>query len=458
MSLAHAAVFAAPSSTRSSSVCSSPAANALLRLVWGSATLALRDVSENFSLHNMAGNLVDEVGPDVQLVRVVGGAMHALSESGEMLPLAIGQTRTLPLASGFEVLIEGTSNDDGLLAPIATAALGVFGVTVLGSLALHLGVVSASAFSGSMGDADSEAIDRDQVLRMQRMLTANAELERERDTAIEQSGGETASGTDGLAAKGPSGKLGTVSAPSRDTRYAVQGRHDNPNPQLRAQELREAANFGLIGMLAAYAPTGGPAAEWAKPDAEGRDERNALGNMFGKTIDDANGNGGLGLDGNAEGGGGKGEGIGLRDFGGLGNNRGKDGNGPGGPGGDIGGRGYIAGGHVPKAKWPREADVRANGGHLPAEVIQRTVRQNFGRFRACYESGLRTNPLLRGRVTTRFIIDRTGAVGLTADGGSDIGDASVISCVVRSFGSLSFAAPEGGTVTVTYPLVFSAES
>ena len=94
-------------------------------------------------------------------------------------------------------------------------------------------------------------------------------------------------------------------------------------------------------------------------------------------------------------------------------------------------------------------------GRLPPEVIQRIVRQNFGRFRLCYENGLRNNPNLQGRVTVKFIIDRSGAVSMTADGGSDIPDGSVVGCVVRGFGNLSFPQPEGGMVTVVYPIMFN---
>ncbi len=52
----------------------------------------------------------------------------------------------------------------------------------------------------------------------------------------------------------------------------------------------------------------------------------------------------------------------------------------------------------------------ASSGRLPPEVIQRIVRQNFGRFRLCYENGLRNNPNLQGRVSVRFVIGRDGAV------------------------------------------------
>jgi hypothetical protein len=97
-------------------------------------------------------------------------------------------------------------------------------------------------------------------------------------------------------------------------------------------------------------------------------------------------------------------------------------------------------------------------GRLPPEVISRIVRANMGRFRTCYENGLRTNPNLQGKVTTKFVIDRSGAVSSAADGGSDLPDRQVVQCVVRGFGNLSFPQPEGGVVTVSYPIVFNPGS
>ena len=94
-------------------------------------------------------------------------------------------------------------------------------------------------------------------------------------------------------------------------------------------------------------------------------------------------------------------------------------------------------------------------GRLPAEVIQRIVRQNFGRFRLCYENGLRTKPKLQGRVSVKFVIDPNGAVESVGNAGSDMPDAGVVSCVQRAFYGLSFPQPEEGMVTVTYPITFS---
>ncbi len=143
------------------------------------------------------------------------------------------------------------------------------------------------------------------------------------------------------------------------------------------------------------------------------------------------------------------DGIGLGLTGGLGHGAGA------GSGQGIGsGRGRLGGAHKMAAPRLREGAVSVNG-RMPPEVIQRIVRQNFGRFRLCYENGLRNNPNLAGRVSVRFVIDKSGGVGMTADGGSDLPDAGVVQCIVRGFGNLSFPQPEGGMVTVVYPMSFS---
>ncbi|MGH7286254.1 MAG: AgmX/PglI C-terminal domain-containing protein, partial [Polyangiaceae bacterium] len=121
------------------------------------------------------------------------------------------------------------------------------------------------------------------------------------------------------------------------------------------------------------------------------------------------------------------------------------------------GRDRLPGTYVPKAgPTVRTLAIDVNG-HIPPEVIQRIVRQNAGRYRACYEAGLRTNPSLSGRVAVMFVIGRDGAVSLSADAGaqSDMPDMSVRNCVVKSFYNLSFPQPQGGTVRVTYPLMFT---
>jgi hypothetical protein len=99
--------------------------------------------------------------------------------------------------------------------------------------------------------------------------------------------------------------------------------------------------------------------------------------------------------------------------------------------------------------------IEGVNGHLPPVVIQRVVIQNFRRVRLCYENGIKNNPNLQGRVTIKFVIGLGGAVELAKDGGSGMPDTDVIDCVVRSFSKLEFPPPEGGKVTVVYPIQFS---
>jgi hypothetical protein len=200
---------------------------------------------------------------------------------------------------------------------------------------------------------------------------------------------------------------------------------------------RESASFGMIGL--------------ASSPADGRfeqDEKSVPDNVAGESISDSFGAGGLGLagvgegEGEGEGGGGRGEGIGLGRFGQLGH-----------AAGTGNGRGRLAGSHAVPAPRIREGATLVSG-RLPPEVVQRIVRQNFGRFRLCYENGLRSDANLRGRVTVRFVIDLSGAVSMTADGGSDLPEQGVVQCVVRAFGNLTFPAPSA-MVTVVYPIDFA---
>ena len=103
---------------------------------------------------------------------------------------------------------------------------------------------------------------------------------------------------------------------------------------------------------------------------------------------------------------------------------------------------------APPGPTVRESGLVANG-RLRVEVISRIVRVNRGRFLHCYEAGLAQNPALRGRVGVRFVIGKDGNVMFTTDGGSDLPDAGVCGCVQSVFRSLSFPAPDSGTVMVS---------
>ncbi|HEY8040552.1 MAG TPA: DUF2330 domain-containing protein [Polyangiaceae bacterium] len=93
-------------------------------------------------------------------------------------------------------------------------------------------------------------------------------------------------------------------------------------------------------------------------------------------------------------------------------------------------------------------------GPMPLEVIQRIVRQNYGRFRLCYENALRQNPSLKGRVTLSFTVTPAGDVTAVSTAGSDLPDAAAVQCMARGVGNLSFPTAEKPT-KVKYPLELS---
>lgn len=182
------------------------------------------------------------------------------------------------------------------------------------------------------------------------------------------------------------------------------------------------------------------------PRTQGKDQLSAAGQIgnapsIGDSIGDSFGAGGLGLTGVGVGGGGQG----LGDIGTIGHGSGQ---------GFGAGHGRLSGSHRTAPPSVRMGATTVSG-RLPPEVIQRIVRQNFGRFRLCYENGLRSNPNLEGRVAIRFVIGRDGSVSSVGNAGSSMPDSNVTSCVARAFYGLSFPQPEGGIVSVTYPISFS---
>jgi pSer/pThr/pTyr-binding forkhead associated (FHA) protein len=322
------------------------------------------------------------------------------------------------------------------------------------SLAAVGGLVAAMAFFvPPMGLTDDEELDKDALYLMQQYLKSAAEREQEeKEAEVVQDNSDNKEGGTGTRAKGEEGSMGNPTTKAVNKRYAVQGPKDNPDPHIARQAaLREAMEFGMIGLLntGAAGDPNAPTAPWGRDTSSGSDDVSARGNMWGDEIGDAFGAGGLGLSGIGEGGGGRGEGIGLGNIGTLGHGAGT------GTGQGFGaGHGRLGGSHQTKAPKVRMGATTVSG-RLPPEVIQRIVRQNYGRFRMCYEQGLGRNPNLEGRVSARFVIGRDGAVSNASNGGSDLPDSGVVACVVSAFYGLSFPQPEGGIVTVVYPIMLS---
>jgi hypothetical protein len=327
------------------------------------------------------------------------------------------------------------------------------------SMATFGGLLAGLAyFTPPLGLEDDSAIDKDRLVLVQHYLSALAQREEE---AKKEESPEPAAAPGGEAAAPAPGKPGEAGKPEaarEPAKMAVKGPKDQPYVELNREELRRmASDFGLIGMLrtdAAQNPDA-PFSPFARDVAIGQDDLNARGNMWGMDIGEAAGQNGLhlynngigGLDGPSTGVGIEGISSTLGTFGQCTPGAGKVctfGNSVGRPGGT----------HQGKAPRIRTAAPSVSG-RIPPEVIQRTVRQNFGRFRFCYEQGLAQNPSLEGRVGVRFVIDRTGGVSTASPEPGGMPDSTVARCVAQAFYGLSFPPPDGGIVTVSYPIMFT---
>jgi hypothetical protein len=412
--------------------------------------------------------------------------VSALAASGEALPSAeVAGAFEVPLPAGRSVsarldrseltfrvaaVCAGRKPQLDTAAPFAFASSDAMKF-IAASFVAHAGLLGALAyFLPGLGGTDAEAIDGQNMADMQKLLQATADREEEQQPSDGQGADSPLAnkGDEGQRAEGAEGKMGDRTARPVPARYAIK-RTDSSNEirLVREAAMREMNDTTILGVLASN-PTQDRAlaAAFGGVLENGRDDRNALGNQFfASTLDDALGNGGLRLEGSGPGGGGDGPGIALDGISGLG---------PGGEpwGGNCGAHcgdghhgtdgmghdhGRLLGSHTTRQVSPGRPPTFEGGGNLDPAVVQRIVRQNFGRFRLCYEQGLVGNPALTGRVSTKFIIARDGSVATSQLGDSDMPDAKVSSCIVRSFSGLTFPSHEGSVIQVTYPLVFTPD-
>lgn len=365
---------------------------------------------------------------------------------------------------------------------------------VAASALVHLALLSFVAWaSPALGATYDDTIGVDQHAWMKQRLVSAAEQE--------LAGGPAAlapvasDGGSGDRAAEDEGETGAPDAPERDRRAAIRWRGQSSRPRLPAtrtggEPTLDATGFGMAGLIGGGgAERDEPQATWGDPQAQGTALASAQGGMWGRAIGEAYGAGGLGLSGVGEGGGGRGLGIGLGRVGTIGRGAGS------GRGAGLG-RSHRArpprvrcGHHVedfdsyaaaaaahdraPEAEmvcleWGveepdvcRHWELRASpgcatnvSGRLPPETVQAVLRQNAGRFRLCYQQGLREQPALEGQVVTRFVIQRDGSVARATATGA-LPDAGVKACIANALSTVTFPPPEGGVVNVTYPLMLT---
>jgi hypothetical protein len=236
--------------------------------------------------------------------------------------------------------------------------------------------------------------------------------------------------------KGDEGQMGKKDAPKTNARSAPKAIDPNAKDQVRRMGLLGALGRGGGGGLSTIMGQGGL----------GGDLKGAVGNMFGPTVGDSYGLGGLGIRGSGSGGGGQGETIGIGAVGTKGR------------GGGLGSYGTGVGGLGKKGD--RDVSVSAGSavvmGSIDRELVRKVIQDHAAQIRYCYEQQLALNPKLSGKVSIKWIINADGsATGAQVDGsGTTLADDRVHDCMKSRIQSWQFPKPKGGGIAViTYPWI-----
>jgi hypothetical protein len=70
---------------------------------------------------------------------------------------------------------------------------------------------------------------------------------------------------------------------------------------------------------------------------------------------------------------------------------------------------------------------------------------------------LQRNPKLAGKVDVRFVIERDGRVSQPSLNGNTLPDCDVTKCIVEAYRKFAFPKPDGGIVTVVYPIHLASD-
>ncbi|MFT3914839.1 MAG: adventurous gliding motility protein GltG [Anaeromyxobacteraceae bacterium] len=237
-------------------------------------------------------------------------------------------------------------------------------------------------------------------------------------------------------AKGDEGQMGKKDAPKTNARSAPKAIDPNAKDLVKRTGLLAALGRGGGGGLSTVFGSGGL----------GGDLKGAVGNMFGPTVGDSYGLGGLGIRGSGSGGGGTGETIGIGAVGTKGR------------GGGMGSYGTGVGGLGSKSDRPLSVTTgpATVQGAIDKELIRKVIQEHADQIRYCYTQQLQVNPRLQGKVSVTWVINADGsASGAKIDASAtSLEDPKVHECMMAKIQSWAFPKPKGGGFAIiTYPWI-----
>lgn len=426
-----------------------------------------------------------------QIPRPVPGPSEVPLGAGETVSFSMGTFLvTVSASTAPEVSVHTRARLSSALAAAALVTLAAL------SHALVLGLSAQRAQAASLEDTTPavEAISRylaaaeARTAAAEQPLTGDAGVSMGKHVDAHEGNGEAAGGA---RAAGTEGKMGSaLERAGARGRYAVAGVEKNTgqNTISRAEALADARSFGLAGVLASEGARS-PSVFFGEETASGGDALGARGDLWGTSIAETFGAGGLGLSGIGEGGAGTFEGIGLGRIG-LGFGVGSAG-GTGGSGSVIfvprheylrGSYGRSCyGGCRPRGPilavlfggpslrplgadpFPGETSKRPGLDAPPvSDSVQRVTMGARESFRSCYARSLKWDPEREapsgdgGTVVTSLVVTASGKVASAVNASATLPSPEVAVCVAGVFRSLTFEPrADGRPLGVVYPVSFS---
>jgi FHA domain len=113
-------------------------------------------------------------------------------------------------------------------------------------------------------------------------------------------------------------------------------------------------------------------------------------------------------------------------------------------------------GGVVRARVTSAAPASRGEGHLDRGEIQKVVNAHLYQVQGCYERQLAKDPSLGGKISYEWDVGATGGVSNVRVGRSTVHSTEVTTCIQSAIQGWKFPAPQGGSVTVTYPFAFSS--
>ena len=96
-------------------------------------------------------------------------------------------------------------------------------------------------------------------------------------------------------------------------------------------------------------------------------------------------------------------------------------------------------------------------GRLDAAQVDGVVQNGMRLYAHCLRAAVEEESSVGGRLALSWLVDEDGRPREVTDAGSDIDNEAVVDCAAECFYALEFPPPSGGSVKVTYALLFNED-